>query len=222
MCSAIVLHTYDIGETDRLCVLLTKLHGKIVARARGVRECRSRMGGSILPLSRVTVTLQKAQERWYIQEARLVHACNSHQPILIQQGVEVLLLLVEDGEPVPEVFELLEEFIQMQPRTLIPFTMRLFYIMGVLPMNTEDDRFRRLSPGGQGFIQCCARIVSLRSLEDRFPHGDQSLVTFFHVLLEEQLPRPLHSSQVASAMSYEEGGGAPQASSALLTRLSVR
>lgn len=200
MCAAIVLHAYDVGEADRLCVLLTQTHGKIIARVPGARQCKSRMGGTTLPLHYVFVTLHAARSGWYMREARLVHACGTKQPVLLQQGVEILMLLLEDEEPVPEIFALTEEFFDMCPTTLVPFIAKLLYIMGVLPINDEDERFKTLSSCGKDFVRHCIRDESLRSLEKRFPYGDQSLLRFCEVILGEQLPRPLHSRAIASVM----------------------
>ena len=50
---AVVLKTYDVGEADRFCIVLTKERGRIAARARGVRKLTSKMGGSLLPLHHV-------------------------------------------------------------------------------------------------------------------------------------------------------------------------
>lgn len=200
MCAAIVLHAYNVGESDRLCVLLTQTHGKIIARIPGARQCKSRMGGATLPLHCVFVTLHAARSGWYMREARLIHACYTKQPVLLQQGVEILMLLLEDEEPVPEIFALTEEFFDMCPTTLVPFTAKLLHIMGVLPINDDDERFRKLSSCGKDFVCHCTREESLRSLEKRFPCGDQSLLRFCEAILREQLPRPLHSIAIASVM----------------------
>jgi DNA repair protein RecO (recombination protein O) len=44
---AIVLHTRDLGETDRLVTLYTRDHGKLTAVARGARRIRSRFAGAL-------------------------------------------------------------------------------------------------------------------------------------------------------------------------------
>jgi len=200
LCAAIVLHAYDVGETDRLCVLLTRTHGKLLARVPGARQCKSRMGGATLPLHCVFVTLHAARNGWYMREARLVRACKTKQPVLLQQGVEILMLLLQDEEPVPDIFALTEEFFDMCPTTIVPFTMKLLHIMGVLPVNDEDERFRKLSSEGQDFVRYSTRGESLQNIEKRFPCGDKSLVKFCDAILYEQLPRPLHSIAIASAM----------------------
>jgi len=44
---AIVLHTRDLGEVDRLVTLYTREHGKLTAVARGARRIRSRFAGAL-------------------------------------------------------------------------------------------------------------------------------------------------------------------------------
>ena len=124
LCAAIVLHAYDVGETDRLCVLLTRTHGKLLARVPGARQCKSRMGGATLPLHCVLVTLHAARNGWYMREARLVRACKTKQPVLLQQGVEIPMLLLQDEEPVPDIFALTEEIFDISPPTLLSFSLQ--------------------------------------------------------------------------------------------------
>lgn len=200
LCAAIVLHAYDIGEADRLCVLLTRSYGKIAARAYGVRQCASRMGGVVLPLHHIDVSLHAGRSGWCIREARLVRACTNPQPVRLQEGMEILMLLLEDEEPVPEIFTLVAEFVSMCPTTLIPFTMKLLHMMGVLPTSEEDERFRALSSRGRNFVRCCARPTLLQYLESVFPHDDDSLPEFYDAVLRDQLPRPLRSASVVSVL----------------------
>ena len=40
LCEALVLKTYDIGDADRLCILLTNTRGRIAVVAKGVRKNR--------------------------------------------------------------------------------------------------------------------------------------------------------------------------------------
>lgn len=54
---AVVLRTFDLGEADRIIVLLTKAHGKVRAVAKGVRRQKSRFGGRLEPFMCVDVML---------------------------------------------------------------------------------------------------------------------------------------------------------------------
>ena len=51
----VVLRTYQLGEADRIVVLMTKAHGKVRAVAKGVRKTGSRFGSRLEPLTHVHV-----------------------------------------------------------------------------------------------------------------------------------------------------------------------
>ena len=51
----VVLRTYQLGEADRIVVLMTKAHGKVRAVAKGVRKTGSRFGSRLEPLTHVQV-----------------------------------------------------------------------------------------------------------------------------------------------------------------------
>lgn len=65
---AIVLRTYTAGEADRVGVLWTRQHGKVRVLAKGVRKTTSRMGGSLEPMSLVTVRLTTSRTELYITQ----------------------------------------------------------------------------------------------------------------------------------------------------------
>ena len=54
---AIVLRQRRLGEADRILTLLTPAHGKMDAKAKGVRKTTSRMSGHLQPLTRCIVQL---------------------------------------------------------------------------------------------------------------------------------------------------------------------
>jgi len=58
---ALVLRTYELGETSRLVVLLTRERGKVRAMAKGARGRRSRFQSALEPLSEVRVGLYGRQ-----------------------------------------------------------------------------------------------------------------------------------------------------------------
>jgi DNA repair protein RecO (recombination protein O) len=63
---AVVLRTYKSGESDRVCVLWTRHHGKLRVLAKGVRKTSSRMGGFLEPMGHVKVDLVKGRGDLYI------------------------------------------------------------------------------------------------------------------------------------------------------------
>ena len=137
---AIMLRTYDVGEADRFCVLLTRERGRLAARARGVRKLTSRIGGGLLPLCRTKVDLHEGGTGFVITG---VHSMRSAVPHTIdeflqaEQGIELLMQLLEDDDPSPELFDLTEEFLEEctreTPSMLLPFTVRLLFLLGLLP-----------------------------------------------------------------------------------------
>lgn len=59
--SAVVLRTYKLGEADRIVVLMTRIHGKVRAVAKGVRRTGSRFGSRMEPGSVVQVQLYEGR-----------------------------------------------------------------------------------------------------------------------------------------------------------------
>jgi DNA repair protein RecO (recombination protein O) len=60
---AIVLRTYQLGEFDRIVVLLTRDRGKKRGVARGARRSRRRFGGALEPLTWVRVAYVEREQR---------------------------------------------------------------------------------------------------------------------------------------------------------------
>jgi DNA repair protein RecO (recombination protein O) len=58
---ALVLRTYDLGETSKVVVFLTRERGKLRAVAKGARGAKPRYRSALEPLSEVTVSLYGRQ-----------------------------------------------------------------------------------------------------------------------------------------------------------------
>jgi len=58
---ALVLRTYDLGETSKIVVLLTRERGKVRAVAKGARGARPRYRSALEPWSEVSVSLYGRQ-----------------------------------------------------------------------------------------------------------------------------------------------------------------
>jgi DNA repair protein RecO (recombination protein O) len=69
---AIVLRTHKLGETDRICNLLSAGRGKVRAVAKGVRRPGSRFGARLEPYSLVDVQLHSAKSLDVINQAELL------------------------------------------------------------------------------------------------------------------------------------------------------
>lgn len=197
---AVVLRTIDVGEADRLCVLFTREEGRKAAKARSVRKTGSRLGGTLLPFRHITVELSESETHGAItgasDRADLPDIAGDFDAFLrLQQGVELLLALTEDDEPIPGAFDLLLQFIAFaeDPSVLLPFQLRLLHLLGFLPESDEDLRYRSLSPEAQAYVQACARIKDLKQLCGLLPEGPE-LGRFMQIVSHEQLQRPLKSA----------------------------
>ncbi len=60
---AVILRTYKLGEADRIVVFLTKDRGKKRGVAHGARRSRSRFGGALEPLTKVSVAYFEKERR---------------------------------------------------------------------------------------------------------------------------------------------------------------
>ncbi len=53
---AYVLRTYTLAEADKICIFLTKEHGKVRGVAHGARKLKSRFGSALEPFTQVQLT----------------------------------------------------------------------------------------------------------------------------------------------------------------------
>jgi DNA repair protein RecO (recombination protein O) len=88
---ALVLRTYEFGETSKIVVLLTRERGKLRAVAKGARHPRSRIRSALEPLSEVRVGLHGRQgaELLRLGECELVRSAFPAG----RRGLETLLAL---------------------------------------------------------------------------------------------------------------------------------
>lgn len=161
-CQAIVLKTYDVGDADRYCILLTKERGRLAARARGVRKLTSRMGGSLLPLQHVTVELREGNAGCLItsvqhRDGEKMHA-HLQQFLIAQEAVELLLHLLHDEEPMDDVFELTATLLQSSATTshsILPFKLRLLEYLGILPPINEGKTSDAMTEEERAYARTC-------------------------------------------------------------------
>ena len=156
---AIVLKTHDVGEADRFCILFTKERGKLAARARSVRKPGSKMGGSVLPMSHVSLQLTEGSAGFMITDAKRIsdaadHAIGSF--LNAQQGMELLISTLQDEEPLPELFDTTLHFLHTcatsSTHTVLPFTLSLLNVMGLLP-EIDEPYFDRFSDNQKQFVK---------------------------------------------------------------------
>lgn len=177
--AAIVLRSYDISDADRFCILLTEHCGKIAVRARGARKPLSRLGAKLLPLSVLTVELHEGKTGWTVTGAQAQRSAVSDQRLAerfaiedltyLQQGIELVLNLIEDEHPVPEIYQLTEQFLSLKPFSThtLSFSFALLHLLGLLPDDRSED-LRHLSEEEKKFISAARRLeLGSVSLDDK-------------------------------------------------------
>ncbi len=145
---AIVLKTYNVGEADRFCILLTRKYGRIAARAAGARRLKSARGPALVPLSKIAVEYSASRTggftitRASCMESHAECATCMHRFSCAEQGMELLMKLIHEGEAVEEAYDLACRFLLAcsgnHSRALLPlFTLKLLAILGHVP-SAED------------------------------------------------------------------------------------
>ncbi len=168
----IVLRTHDVGEADRLCIVLTRERGRMAVRARAVRKLGSRMGALLLPGRRVTADVREDGSYATVVAARLNgEVADLSDPAAFaaaQRGIELLLLLTEDGEPLPAAFDALYQFLHAcgagASRALLPFQLRVLHVLGLLPAHADDRRFAGLDEADRSAVRLCGATGDFAAL----------------------------------------------------------
>ncbi len=205
---AIVLRTYDVAEADRFCILFTRERGKIAARARSVRRLKSRMGGTLLSFRHVHVECKEFGNGFLISSAASANDVpierNLHGFACAEEGIELLLNLVEDHAPMPELFDVTLEFLHLAadppPALLAWYMARVLHILGLLPEASNTDAFPGLSDDEGALIRSCRAgeplanltLVRSRSLEQRC-----------RVLLSTHASKVFRAASFAATMNNE-------------------
>ncbi|MBU0766713.1 DNA repair protein RecO [Patescibacteria group bacterium] len=143
---ALVLKAYDVGEADRFLVLLTRERGRISARARAVRKMKSRLGGSLLPYQYITVGLVEGSAGMIVTSAQCkseTQMSSTNAFLFTEQGIEILLSLLHEEEPLPEIFDLTLAFLNkcqtQESDPVLPFIIKLLALMGLSPAGDSEE-----------------------------------------------------------------------------------
>lgn len=204
----IVLRTHNVGEADRLCIVLTKERGRIAMRARAVRKLGSRMGALLLPGRRLTLDVREDGDHATIVAARLNgEIADLSEPLAFaaaQRGIELLLMLTEDDEPIPAAFDALFQFLHTcgagASHALLPFHLRLFHVLGLLPSHGDDKRFALLNESERAFVRLCGVTGDFATLCAEV-EDTPGLRSFVEGLLETHARRVIKSDAVYAALA---------------------
>jgi DNA repair protein RecO (recombination protein O) len=111
---ALVLRSYDLGETSRVVVFLTRERGKVRAVAKGARGGRPRYQSALEPLSEVRVGLHGRQgaELFRLGACELVHSAfpagarRLEASLFLSYLAELLDAFAQEGEAEDAVYRL--------------------------------------------------------------------------------------------------------------------
>lgn len=143
----VVLRTYKLGEADRIVVVLTPLHGKVRAVAKGVRRTKSRIGGRLEPLSHVDLILYEGRELDIVSQAETVEPWRALREDLelLSQGLamaEAAEQVAQEREPAEPLYRMLVGALRALvvhpgPLVVAAFYWKLLALDGAAPLLAE-------------------------------------------------------------------------------------
>jgi DNA repair protein RecO (recombination protein O) len=175
-CEALVLRYTDYGESDRILTLFTAKYGLQKGFAKAARKSRKRFGATLEPFTQAIFYWRKGRgEFWFLQDAELINLRlglrNDLQLLaLASYGIELVELLLKEGEAYQLIYELLCSFLDYLDQggdgsiARLLFELRLIYLLGYMPhllhcseclkiFNNELIRFDA-SRGGSLCLDC--------------------------------------------------------------------
>jgi DNA repair protein RecO (recombination protein O) len=204
---ALVLRAFDLGEADRLYVLLTAHHGRLAVRAGGARKPLSRLGGHLAALSHVRIQCAETAAGIRLTSA-LAEPMPPVRPTageLCAAGemVELLLRLTEEETPLPGLFELFKHYIEggdWQGRQPL-FAARLLHLLGHLPVEPGAPELRGLSLESQSLL---FESLANSGTETTVPaSATREIGALLERVIEPLLARPLKAQVVRLSIAAE-------------------
>jgi len=144
-CEAIVLRHTDFGESDRIVTLFTAEYGLQKGFAKAARKSRKRFGSTLEPFTQAVFQWKAGRGAfWLLLDAELISSRlglrdNLQRLALASYGVELVVLLLEEGEPHQLIYELLGGFLDYLEQggngstARLLFELRLIYLLGYMP-----------------------------------------------------------------------------------------
>ncbi len=144
-CEALVLRLTSYGESDVIVTLFTADHGLQKGFAKSARKSRKRFGAALEPFTKAVFQWKKGRGSfWLLQDSELISShlglrSDLHHLALASYGVELVSLLLEEGEPHQIIYELLCSFLDYLEQggdgliARLLFELRLIYLLGYMP-----------------------------------------------------------------------------------------
>ena len=138
---AVVLKTYEYGESSVVAVALTRSHGKVRLLAKGARRPKSALQGVVRTGNVCEVVLYYRPERGLqtLKELETVAGFESssgdlERLCLFQAGLEIVDRSIIEREADEKVFDLTETFMRLLPASADPWALFFAFEIAVLRM----------------------------------------------------------------------------------------
>lgn len=180
---AVVLRHIPLGEADRILTLYTPDMGKVRAVAKGVRRVKSRLGGHLELLNRVSVALYEGKSLDVVTEAQVVQNFRAIREDLEPLSRAMYVAELVDGftserSPSQAIYTLLvdglAELEKAAPHDLLMryFEMRVLEYAGYRPeliqcvacRSTLEPRSHLFSCGDGGVLCPACRVTSSEAM----------------------------------------------------------
>jgi DNA repair protein RecO (recombination protein O) len=141
---AIILNCRDYGESDRIIAFYGETSGMLRGIAKGARRSKKRFVHTFEPCSVVRLTYRARKGLVWIEACNLIEPHLNLRADLTRWGQaalisEIMLEMVPEGEPQPELFALLKQTLDQLVKTrdavnvVLLFLLRFLHVMGYLP-----------------------------------------------------------------------------------------
>ena len=142
--TAFVLRHHAFGEADKLLVLLTREEGLRRVVAKGLRKANSRIGGRLEAFRECSVVLARGRSLDVVTQVdslrRFPEVAKDYDALACgMAAAELLLALLEEGDPAPEAYALFAELLgELGPGApaellLTAFELQLLEVLGYRP-----------------------------------------------------------------------------------------
>jgi len=144
-CEALILRHVDYGEADRIVSMLTAEFGVQKGFAKSARKSRKRFGAALEPFSQVIVHWRAGRgQLWSLQEMELLSSrtglrTDLQRLALASYAIELVEVLIEEGEPHPQIYEMICAFLDFLAQggdagtARLLLELRLVYLLGYIP-----------------------------------------------------------------------------------------
>lgn len=198
-----MLRSFDVGEADRFCIVLTRELGRLPVRVAGARKTGSRLGGSVLALRRVHLDIHDGDTGAVVRAATVVavpEALGAAGLATLQLAAETVLRLTEDRQELPELFEACAAFFAAPPerQNIRAFTATALHLLGVLPLSPEDRRFAALPSPARAWL---AASVGDPLAAPPPPAAARDIDAFLASVLDDHLTAPLVVPPIRAALA---------------------